>query len=80
VLISIGIWDHWAEENGGVRDGRGIQWRDETSVWDVSSALRLEEALAYSLKFRLRRDWRGLHEDCPSAAPVNRDHVAYQKD
>lgn len=32
VLISIGICDHCSEENGGVRDGSGIQWRDETSV------------------------------------------------
>ena len=38
MLISIGIWDHCAEENGGVRDGSGIQWRDETSVWGVSLA------------------------------------------
>jgi hypothetical protein len=31
-LMSIGIWDHWAVENGGVREGSGIQWVDETSV------------------------------------------------
>ena len=37
-----------------------------------------EGKLAHSLKFRLRRDRRGLHEDFPSVTTDKGVHIAYQ--